>query len=269
MRIERIGDCTLYNGDCLEVMAGLELVSHVIGDPPYEKEAHKVGRRTQASIKRGVNADLDFAAISETLRDDVSASAHRLSQGWIIWFCQAEAVGDWRDSLEAAGSKYKRAMIWVKPDSTPQLNGQMPAPGYESMPLAWSGHGHSRWNAGGKRGVYTHLTNQHDRDGRHPTEKPIPLMRELLADFTNPGETILDPFMGSGTTGVACARMGRRFVGIEKDPRYFDIACERIEKAQRQGDMFVERPKKVKAAGLFDNDNAAPAQAGAAAKTAA
>lgn len=237
MRVERIGDAVLYNGDCLEVMAGLAPVDHVIGDPPYEKEAHKTGRRTQASVKRGVNADLDFAAISETLRDDVSAAAHRLSQGWVLWFCQAEAVGDWRDSLEAAGSKYKRTMIWVKPDSTPQLNGQMPAPGYESMPLAWSGEGHSRWNAGGKRGVYTHLTN--------------------------PGQTILDPFMGSGTTGVACAKMGRKFIGIEMDPKYFDVACERISKAYAQGDMFVEAPRKAeKPADMFAaNDNAAAQRA--------
>jgi site-specific DNA-methyltransferase (adenine-specific) len=71
--------------------------------------------------------------------------------------------------------------------------------------------------------------------------------------------------MGSGTTGVACARMGRKFIGIELDPRYFDIACVRIEKAYAQGDMFVERPKKEKPASLFgDNDNSAPGQAGAA-----
>ncbi|OAE39704.1 DNA-methyltransferase [Brucella intermedia] len=261
MRIERIGDAVLYNGDCLEVMASLEKVDHVIGDPPYEKEAHRSMRRTQKSIKTGANADLDFAAITESLRDHVSIAAHRLSRGWILFFCQAEAVGIWRDSLEAAGSKYKRSMIWVKPDSTPQLNGQMPAMGYESMPLSWSGEGHSRWNAGGKRGVYTHLTNQRDRDGRHPTEKPIPLMTELLADFTSQGQTILDPFMGSGTTGVACARLGRRFIGIELDPKYFDVACERIEKAYAQGDMFVEAPRKVpKSADLFAaNDNNAEA----------
>jgi site-specific DNA-methyltransferase (adenine-specific) len=250
-----IGDCTLYNGNCLEVMAGLEPVSHVISDPPYEKEAHKTGRRTQKSVKTGINVDLDFAAITETLRDDVSKAAAVLSQGWIIFFCQAEAAGDWRDSLEAAKAKYKRTMIWVKPDSTPQLNGQMPAPGYESMPLAWCGVGHSRWNAGGKRGVYTHLTNQRDRDGRHPTEKPIPLMRELLQDFTNPGQTILDPFMGSGTTGVACAKMGRKFIGIELDRKYFDIACERITRAYEQGDMFSEPDRKQKPASLFTNDN--------------
>lgn len=267
MRIERIGDAVLYNGNSIDIIAEeIQSVDHVIGDPPYEKEAHRSMRRTQKSIKTGVNVDLDFAAITEDIRDDISQLANIVSQGWILFFCQAEAVGAWRDSLEAAGSKYKRAMIWVKPDSTPQLNGQMPAPGYESMPLAWSGQGHSRWNAGGKRGVYTHLTNQRDRDGRHPTEKPLPLMRELLADFTNPGETILDPFMGSGTTGVACARMGRKFIGIELDPKYFDVACDRIEQAYSQADMFTEAPRKPpKPVDMFAaNDNAAPAQAGAA-----
>jgi site-specific DNA-methyltransferase (adenine-specific) len=218
-------------------------VAHVIGDPPYEKEAHKVGRRTQASVKRGINADLDFEAITVDMRLQAAKLACDASSGWVLFFCQAEAAGDWRDALEAAGGKYKRTMIWVKPDSTPQLNGQMPAPGYESMPLAWCGIGHSRWNGGGKRGVYTHLTNQKDRDGRHPTEKPIPLMSELIADFTLPGDLILDPFMGSGTTGVACVKQGRRFVGIERDPKYFEVALDRITAAVSAPDMFIARPK--------------------------
>jgi site-specific DNA-methyltransferase (adenine-specific) len=229
----------IYLGDCRDIIPTLGPVAHVIGDPPYEKEAHKVGRRTQASIKRGVNADLDFAAITEDIRLEAAKLACDASAGWVLFFCQAEAAGDWRDALEAAGGKYKRTMIWVKPDSTPQLNGQMPAPGYESMPLAWCGIGHSRWNGGGKRGVYTHLTNQKDRDGRHPTEKPVPLMRELVADFTLPGDLILDPFMGSGTTGVACVKQGRKFVGIERDPKYFDVALDRITAALAAPDMFV------------------------------
>lgn len=87
-------------------------------------------------------------------------------------------------------------------------------------------------------------------------------MAELLADFTNPGDTILDPFMGSGTTGVACAKMGRSFIGIEKDPRYFDAACERITKAGLQSDMFAERSKKVRSLDMFAaNDNAPAVQA--------
>ena len=75
-------------------------------------------------------------------------------------------------------------------------------------------------------------------------------MVELLSDFTNHGQTILDPFMGSGTTGVACAKLGRKFIGIELKPKYFDIACERIEAAYKQPDLFVEPPAKAVQVGL-------------------
>ena len=77
----------------------------------------------------------------------------------------------------------------------------------------------------------------------HPTQKPVELMLWCL-EFFQHSNTILDPFMGSGTTGVACARLGRRFIGIEIEPKYFDIACKRIEQAYRQPDLFIERPAK-------------------------
>jgi site-specific DNA-methyltransferase (adenine-specific) len=106
----------------------------------------------------------------------------------------------------------------------------------------------------------------------HPTEKPVDLMSIYIGNSTWHGQTILDPFMGSGTTGVACAKMGRKFIGIELDPKYFEVACERIAKAYAQGDMFVEAPRrKERPADMFtspvgDNDNepATTAQAGAA-----
>jgi site-specific DNA-methyltransferase (adenine-specific) len=251
VRVVQIGDCTLYNGDCLEVMAGLERVDHVISDPPYEDSLHasKNSLRGRVRADNGPNLKgLDFSSIN-SIRSDVVAAGERLTGGWFIAFCTIEGVAYWAEAINASTMKYKRACLWVKPDATPQLNGQGPGQGAECFVTAWNGKGHASWNAGGKRG---------DRDGRHPTEKPIPLMAELLADFTNPGETILDPFCGSGTTGVACARMGRKFIGIELDPKYFDIACERISAAYAQGDMFAERPKKVKHASMFDvaNDNA-------------
>ncbi len=233
---------TLYLGDCREVLPTLGRVSHVITDPPYEKEAHKTGRRTQASVKLGINVDLDFAAITEDMRSEVAELTVSMSDGWVMYFCQAEAVTPWRDAIEAAGGKYKRTMVWIKPDSTPQLNGQMPAPGYESIPLAWCGQGHSRWNGGGKRGVFTHLTNQPDREGTHPTEKPVPLMIELVRLFTQPDDLICDPFSGSGTTGIACVKSGRQFVGIESDPRYFDLSRRRISDALSRPDLFIEAP---------------------------
>lgn len=262
MRIERIGDAVLYNGDCLEVMASLEPVDHIVSDPPYEASTHaNIG-----GIKRNdggkVTEKLDFDCVDD-IRAAVIEACQPICKGWLLLFCTTEGVARWADVINPSAFKYKRACAWIKPDAMPQMNGQGPANGLECFVAAWNGVGHARWNAGGKRGVYTHLTNQRDRDGRHPTEKPVPLMLELLADFTNPGQTILDPFMGSGTTGVACARSGRRFVGMEKYPKYFDVACERIAKAYAQGDMFVERPRKApKAASLFDNDNV-PAKAAA------
>lgn len=249
-REEIIGDCRLILGDCRDVLPSLCNVDHVISDPPYEKEAHRTMRRTQKSIREGVNDDIVFAAITEEERAHAAANAVRLSKGWVMFFCQAEAAGAWRDAIEAADGKYKRTMIWVKPDSSPQFNGQMPAMGYESISLAWCGEGHPRWNGGGRRGVFTHLTNQLDRHGVHQTEKPVPLMRELVSLFTNPGEIVLDFFMGVGTTGVACAKLGRKFIGIEIDPRYFEIACKRISDAYAQPDMFrdfAEKPRKQEA----------------------
>lgn len=161
-------------------------------------------------------------------------------EGWFIAFCTVEGAFEWAQAINASPMKYKRACAWVKPDSTPQLNGQGPAQGYECFVCAWNGSGHARWNAGGKRGVYTHCVNNSERHGEHPTEKPRRLMAEIIGDFTNDGETILDPFMGSGTTGVAAVQMGRDFIGIEREERYFEIACRRIEEAQRQGDLFLD-----------------------------
>jgi site-specific DNA-methyltransferase (adenine-specific) len=76
----------------------------------------------------------------------------------------------------------------------------------------------------------------------HPCPKPVRAWEWLIEKASQPGETVLDPFMGSGTTGVACAKLGRKFIGIEIEPRYFDIACRRIEEAYRQADLFISRP---------------------------
>lgn len=247
-RKEVIGDCTLYLGDCLEIMPTLDPVNHTISDPPYEASLHasKNSLRGRARVDSGPNLKgLDFAPIDD-IRDRVVGYAATLSQGWFIAFCTVEGVWRWADVINASPAKYKRACIWIKPDSTPQLNGQGPAQGAECFVTAWCGTGHARWNAGGKRGVYTHCVNGSKREGTHPTEKPVSLMAELVGDFTQHGETVLDPFMGSGTTGVACVNLGRKFIGIELEERYFDIACKRIESAYQQPRLFDEpAPKPV------------------------
>lgn len=244
MRKEVIGDCTLYLGNCLEVMKTLEAVDHVISDPPYEDELHKAMGRIRRNDGVEMVQDLGFEGVNST-RADIVAEVVRLSKGWAILFTLAEGVRAWRDELQAVGAKYDTCLAWIKPDSTPRMNGQGAARGFECAVTAWCYTGYRSWNSGGKRGIYTYLTNQKDRDGRHPTEKPIPLMTEIICDFTKEGQTILDPFMGSGTTGIACVKRGRKFIGIERDEKFFDISCERISKSSRQSDMFVS-PEKWK-----------------------
>lgn len=240
-RIERIGPHVLHLGDCREILPTLGKVGAVITDPPYEAEAHSEKRRSRIDGVPQI-AQLPFAAITTDVRDFISHWSSASCDGWFLGFCQAEAVSTWRDSLEAAGARYKRAMVWCKPDSAPQFNGQMPAQGYESMALAWCGTGHSEWNGGGRRGFFV-IPQGANRFGGHPTEKPLPLMQELISLFSSISSVVLDPFMGSGTTGVACAKMGRTFIGIEIDEKYFDIACRRVEAAMNQPDLFIAQPK--------------------------
>jgi site-specific DNA-methyltransferase (adenine-specific) len=238
-----IGDCTLYQGDCMAVMPTLGRVGHIISDPPYEASLH-AAKAHLSDLRKDKGPELkeiNFAPI-DAIRDDVVRVSQALCDGWFIAFCTVEGTAKWADSINASPMKYKRACIWVKPDSTPQLNGQGPAQGAECFVTAWCGTGHARWNAGGKRGVYTCCVNGPSRHGGHPTEKPVRLMRELLADFTSEGDLVCDGFMGSGSTGVACVESGRKFIGIERDPDYFDIAVARITAAHRQADMFVAKP---------------------------
>ena len=258
MRTEVIGDATLYLGDCLEILPTLGRVDHVIMDPPYEAVFHEAMGALRSLRTDGKEyasnrmCGLSFGGIDHN-RQEVAAAITEASSGWIIAFCLAEGVMPWRDVLQDSGAKYDTCLAWVKPDATPRFNGQGAARGFECAVTAWAGKGHKRWNAGGKRGVYTHLTNPPSRHGGHPTEKPVALMRELLGDFTNAGQTVCDPFMGSGTTGVAALQLGRKFIGIEIDPGYFDIACKRIEEAWKQPRLFEEPKRKPEPApNLFD-----------------
>jgi site-specific DNA-methyltransferase (adenine-specific) len=234
---------SLYQGDALQIVPLLSGYDHCITDPPYEAEAHTRTRRTRAVLEgRAPSADIAFAPITEPQRRFLT----RLRCQWLLVFCQAEAVGQYEALL---GTKYKRGVVWWKRDGAPQFTGDRPAMGYESIICAWCQAGRSDWNAGGKRGVYEHLV----RDGEprlHPTQKPLGLMKDLLRDFTQHHDVVLDPFMGSATTGVACLELGRRFVGIELDPGAFQIACQRLAQASAQGRLFA-RPRPATQAPLL------------------
>lgn len=216
---------------------------HLISDPPYEQRSHDATGSIRRADGRANPEAIPFEGI-DLMRDDLLIRAHMKCSGWLLCFCTTEGVAAWRDAIEANKLRYKTPLIWVKPNAQPKFNGQGPSHGHECIVSAWCGLGYSRWNGGGRRGTLTHMINQ-DGSVIHPTQKPLSLMMELVSLFSNPGEIICDPFMGSGTTGVACIKLGRRFIGIERDEKYFSIARERIAQALSQPDMFIENPKPL------------------------
>jgi site-specific DNA-methyltransferase (adenine-specific) len=233
---------SVITGDCLKVLAelGERAVDHTISDPPYEAAAHTKQRRLTVTGTKGnafsangrkvAEAPLSFEPITEAQRDQVAAEVARVSKRWQIVFCQVEAANLWSRSLVEGGANVRRIGIWVKPDGMPQLTGDRPGMGYETLVFAHR-PGRSRWNGGGKTAVFTH--NKACAERLHETQKPIALMVELIELFTDPGDLVLDPYCGSGSTGAACLRLGRRFLGIEKSETYAATARERLDAEAR------------------------------------
>ena len=220
-RKEVIGNATLYLGDCLEILPTLPKVDAVITDPPYDEKTHS--GHMSGVVDRQV---LGFAAMTDF--DGLITALVDKANRWVIASCATSHC------LAAMGrNDFIRMGIWVKPNGAPQFTGERPGTGWEAVGI-FHRNGIKRWNGGGHHAVWIHNIES----GLHPTQKPLSLFTKWVSQFTDRGETILDPFMGSGTTGVACMNLGRKFIGIEIEPKYFDIACERIENAQRQQRMF-------------------------------
>ena len=225
-RVE-IGNAGLYEGDCLDILPTLGKVDAVVTDPPYGMNYTGTAQTAQAGMKNSARR-----VVTPIVNDD-----HHFNADKFLSLIAADSVliwgGDWfYDSLPANGSW----IIWDKRAS--EASDTTPGAPFE---VCWSRERRARrfirhpWG-----GYFNKETTEADR--WHPTQKPIGVMERCLG-FLPDAHTILDPFMGSGTTGVACAKLGRRFIGIEIEPKYFDVACRRIEQAYAQPDFFVEKPK--------------------------
>lgn len=231
-----IGGATLYLGDCMDILPTLPKVDAVITDPPYDNITHDKHLSNAAQRQ-----ELGFDSVSEEKIQKIVDGLVHLAERWVVMTCatsHALAIQNRKD--------FVRLGIWVKPNSAPQFTGDRPGTGWEAVAILHR-KGRKRWNGGGHHAVWTVPIEQ----GQHPTQKPIRLISDWVSAFTDGGEIILDPFMGSGTTGVACAQMGRNFIGIEREPKYFDIACKRIEQAYAQGQMFAPEPVKQEQACLI------------------
>lgn len=219
---------TIFHGDCREILPHLSNVDLVLTDPPYEAEAHTAQRRVKRDGGVMEVEPLEFLPIDTHTRRLVASHISKLATRWVLTFCQIEAAPLWRAEYELAGLKYRRTCIWVKPDGMPQYSGDRPGMGYETF-VAMHANGKSQWNGGGRHGVFTF--NKNDNGGypnEHPTTKPSKLVKELVELFSNLGGTILDPFMGSGTTLRAAKDLGRKAIGIEIEEKYCEIAVKRL-----------------------------------------
>ena len=218
MRREVIGSAELWLGDCRDVLPQLSGVDAVVTDPPYGigEAAGKNASRGNLAVARDYGVETwDDAPIDPDLM-----SAVRSACRWAIIF-----GGNYYDCPAASCW-----LVWDKENGGND---------FADCELAWT-----NLPKAGRRLRYMWngmLRANNEPRGDHPTQKPVGVMKWCLERLPEPNETILDPFMGSGTTGVAAVQMGRNFIGVEREPKYFDIACKRIEDAQRQGDFFVER----------------------------
>jgi DNA modification methylase len=248
-RVEQIGDCMLVLGDCREWLASVPAcfrVDAMVTDPPYG-----IGLKKKTSDYRDSKFfDAGESLCATKLYQDDEAHVRELIR-WIIPQC-----------LKIAD----RALIF----SGPAMLWEYPRPASIGSVFTPNGAGRTAWGFQCTHPVLFYGKDPFLQDGLggrpnshrdeqpslekvdHPCPKPLAWMRWAVTRASRPGETILDPFMGSGTTLVACAKLGRRAIGIEIEPHYFDIACRRIEAAYAQPNLFIETAPKEVQPSLFE-----------------
>ena len=248
-RKEIIGDCTLYLGDCLEIMPTLDNVDCVVTDPPYKLVAGGMTRNdmggkfnlenynNNGSI---VDCDVDWL-------DFMPLISRLVNIGHIYIMCNNRHVNNMLTTANSSGMKFHNLLVWDKVSPTPN---RWYMKGCEFTGFFYKGKAKVLNDCGSKQLIKIPLP----KDNFHPTVKPVALMEHYIENSTVRGQSALDPFMGSGTTGVACAKLGRKFIGIELDEDYFNIACDRIRKAYDQPDLFIEPPKNLQQIDLSWDD---------------
>ena len=223
-----IGNATLYCGDCMEILPTLDRVDAVITDPPYG-----LGELSGTTSKaRARNAYLSFDDTEQNIID-VVIPAIKISlelangRGLVTPGCRCLHL---YPRARAIGGFYQPAAVGMSPWGFAGFN-----------PVLF--YGKDPRDGRGQTSVATTLTEKASTD-EHPCAKPLGAMKWMVSKGALVGESILDPFMGSGTTGVAAIQLGRSFIGIEREERYFEIACRRIEQAVAQGQLFAPEPVK-------------------------
>ena len=211
-------------GERDEVLASLgdAAVDVTLTDPPYNERTHKGAKARGGKLERDTTvrfAELDgFAWWRETLR---------LTRRWCLAFCAPEQLGAYEEASDGA---WVRSGVWIRLGAAPQFTGDRPSAGADTVGIAHRS-GRKHWNGGGSSAVWSYGFERDEVGASrvHETQKPLRLMRELVRLFSDPGEVILDPHAGSGTTGVAALLEGRRVILVERNPTHAATCIERME----------------------------------------
>ena len=207
----------LYQGDCLEIMRGMDVIDVVVTDPPYG-----IGENNRKNLSRDNRTHPidygDFDWDEKRVGPEYIREILRVSKQQVIF------GGNYYADLLPASSSW---IVWDK----------LRSGDFADCELAWTSHTKAvrkfayLWNG---------MMKQHPERRYHPTQKPLSLMTWVILNYTEPGDTVLDPFCGSGTTGVACIQTGRNFIGIDRGAHWIDVTRRRIEQAQAQLSLFSE-----------------------------
>lgn len=214
--------CTIYHGDCLDLLPSVPECELVLTDPPFSATTHS-NAKTNRGSGTGTKAIRFDSLTAEDVREVLGKLGERTS-GWVV------ASMDWRhiallEDNPPAHLRLMRFGVWVKPNPMPQISGDRPGQGWEGIAYLHRCDVKPAWNGGGSHGNFVLPVAQ---STEHPTEKPLQMLHTLVERFCAPGDTVLDPFMGSGTTLRAAKDLGRRAIGIELDERYCEIAAKRL-----------------------------------------
>jgi hypothetical protein len=230
---------TLFCGDCREILPTLEAVDHSIFDAPYAPRAmHNARSQKNITHRRdGKIYEFGYSALDRDTRVSVAREVARLTQRWVASWCDIESAHRWRGCLVSSGLRYVRTGVWVRENGAPQFSGDRPAQGVEACVITHRDGCRMRWNGGGRPASWIGpIVNANGAGREHSSPKPEWLMVQQVAQFTDIGDLILDPFGGSGTTAVAAKRLGRRCILIEREEKYCEVAAKRL--SQGALDLF-------------------------------
>jgi len=250
MKVE-IGNATLYLGDCMDVLPTLNKVDAVITDPPYSEKTHK-GHDSSSKGHCGEGKDnsdrssLGYSYVTEKMVDELVSMYNNVCTGWIVWMTDHTLAPYISKSLEQKGRYVFAPLPFYQAWRSVRLSGDGPC-SWTDWIIVSRTKAQSKW--GTLPGGY--IAGPGWNDKARMGGKPTALMELLVQDYSRAGDTVLDTHMGAGTTGIACIRNGRKFIGIEIDPLAFDIACKRINQAVAQSQLFEPAPAKQKQEAMF------------------